>query len=62
MNSELLFDLAWLFKVESVYESNRKRSDGGEAMRLFCISLDLETQARAKKREELEALYAGELE
>lgn len=60
LNSVLLSDLAWLFKIEAVHESNRRRGDGGEAMRLFCISVDLEIQAREKRREELEATMLGE--
>lgn len=59
VNSQLLFDLAWLFKVEAARENNRKKGDGGESMRLFCISLELEEKARDKKREEVEAFYLG---
>jgi hypothetical protein len=62
MTSELLFELAWLFQMESIRENNSKKGDGGEAMRLFCISLELNEQAVKKRREEVEAIYMGELE
>lgn len=62
MNSHLLFDLAWLFKVEAAHENNRQRMDGGESMRLFCISLELEEKARAQRRKELEEVYMEGLE
>jgi hypothetical protein len=62
VNSALLFDLAWLFKVEAVRENNRSSGDGGESMRLFCISIELEDKARNKRREEVEAAYMGDIE
>jgi hypothetical protein len=62
MNSELLDELAWLFKIESMRENSSKRGDPGEAMRLFCISLEIEERAHRKRRAELEQLYAGDIE
>jgi hypothetical protein len=59
LNSQLLFDLAWLFKVEAVHENTRRRGDGGESMRLFCISIELDEKARVKKREEIEETILG---
>jgi hypothetical protein len=60
MNSHLLAELAWLFKVESVHENHRGRGDGGEAMRLFCISLELDERAMKQRRKELCDFIMGE--
>lgn len=61
LNARLLFDLAWLFKVESAHESASHKTDGGESMRLFCIALELEEKARAQQRIELKAFLQEDL-
>jgi hypothetical protein len=60
VNSRLLSELAWLFKVESVRENEHGRIS--DSMHLFATALDIQELARDKKREELEAEYMGGLE
>jgi hypothetical protein len=59
MNSKLLDELAWLFKVESVRENSHGRQ--AESFRLFLIARDIEERAQNKRREEFEASYIGDL-